>query len=188
MIKQYGSGNMQALQKKYTAKGVQWLTVFSSGQGGSGYFTPDKLTAMGKDKKMSSTIVPIRRERLGRLYGATNTPDLFVINPEGKVIYSGAIDSDRSPDPEAIKGATNYVAAALDEAMAGKSVTISNRPYGCGAHRSKPLAYSVNGLAASAASPFHLRCTLPKCLALFSSSCPFALIGSSILHPIKPGH
>ena len=112
-----------------------WLTVFSSADGNNGYYSPGTLNKMAKAKGMSSTLVPDPKGTLGHLYGATNTPDMFVIDPKGDVIYSGAIDSNRSADPESIKTSTNYVAAALDEAMAGKPVTTkSSRPYGCGIH------------------------------------------------------
>lgn len=133
--KHYDSKNMQSLQKKYTDKGVVWLTVFSTADGSDGYYPSNKLNQMAKAKGMASTLVTDSKGTLGRLYGATNTPDMFVIDPKGDLIYSGAIDNNRSPDPEAIKTSKNYVAAALDEAMAGKPVTTkSSRPYGCGIH------------------------------------------------------
>ncbi|HLK15688.1 MAG TPA: thioredoxin family protein [Fimbriimonadaceae bacterium] len=135
--KHYNSHNMQSLQKTYTEKGVAWLTVFSSPEGAQGYYTPDKLNAMAKEKGMSSTLIPDPKGALGQLYGATNTPNMFVIDPEGKLIYAGAIDDNRSSDPGVIKTSHNYVAAALDEAMAGKPVTTpKSRPYGCGIHYS----------------------------------------------------
>jgi hypothetical protein len=69
---------------------------------------------------------------VGRLYGARTTPQMFVINPEGKLIYQGAIDSVATPDPKDVAGATNYVKAALDEAIAGKPVsTPETKSYGC---------------------------------------------------------
>ncbi|MHB8635496.1 MAG: redoxin domain-containing protein [Fimbriimonadaceae bacterium] len=133
--KHYNSHNMQSLQKKYTSKGVVWLTVFSSPSGMPGYFPPEKLNAMAKAKGMYSKLVADANGTLGRLYGATNTPDMYVIDPKGKLIYSGAIDNNRTPDPAAIKTSKNYVAAALDEGMAGKPVvTKASRPYGCGIH------------------------------------------------------
>ncbi|PYK75577.1 MAG: thioredoxin family protein, partial [Verrucomicrobia bacterium] len=68
----------------------------------------------------------------GRAYNARNTPHMFVINPEGKIVYEGAIDSKATPNPADIPSSTNYVKAALDESMSGKSVANSNtRPYGC---------------------------------------------------------
>jgi hypothetical protein len=57
---------------------------------------------------------------------------MFVISPEGKVLYNGAIDDKRSANPADAKTANNYVRAALTEAKAGKPVTVaSTTPYGC---------------------------------------------------------
>ena len=57
---------------------------------------------------------------------------MFVISPDGKVIYQGAIDNKASSNPEDIATSTNYVKAALDESIGGKTVTTpSTRPYGC---------------------------------------------------------
>jgi peroxiredoxin len=69
---------------------------------------------------------------VGQLYGAKTTPHMFVINPEGKLIYQGAIDSIKSADEGDIAKAANHVTAALDEAMAGKPVTTAEtKAYGC---------------------------------------------------------
>ena len=69
---------------------------------------------------------------LGHLYGAKTTPHMFVINPEGVLIYDGAIDDKPTTDPDDIASAHNYVSTALQEAMAGKPVSISATPaYGC---------------------------------------------------------
>jgi len=70
--------------------------------------------------------------KAGQTYGAKNTPHMFIINPEGKVIYEGAIDSKASANPSDIAGASNYVKAALEESLGGKPVTTANtKPYGC---------------------------------------------------------
>ena len=69
---------------------------------------------------------------IGRLYDAKTTPDMFVIDPQGKLVYEGAIDDQPTPDPASLVGATNYVSAALQESMAGQPVkTAVTRPYGC---------------------------------------------------------
>ncbi len=132
--KHYGSGNMQALQKKYTDKGVVWLTICSSGEGKQGYYEPAALQELAKEKKLSSTAYLRDPDgSVGKEYGAKTTPNMFVVNPEGKLIYAGAIDDKPSPDPKDIPGATNYVAASLDASMAGKPVaTKTTVPYGCG--------------------------------------------------------
>ncbi len=131
--KHYGSGNMQKLQKAYTAKGVTWLSVYSSGPGKEGYASAAQANALTRDRGAAPTAVLLDPEgKLGRLYGAKTTPHMFVIDPLGKLVYAGAIDDKPSTDRADIPGAKNYVASALDEAMAGKSVTtVSSAPYGC---------------------------------------------------------
>ena len=57
---------------------------------------------------------------------------MVVINPEGKIVYEGAIDSKATPNPADISSSTNYVKVALDESLAGKPITTSTtKPYGC---------------------------------------------------------
>ena len=70
--------------------------------------------------------------KVGQAYGAKNTPHMFIINPEGKLVYVGAIDSKPTPKPDDIPSSTNYVKVALDESLAGKPVSnASTKPYGC---------------------------------------------------------
>lgn len=132
--KHYASGNMQGLQKKYTDKGVVWLTICSSAEGKQGYYESAALQEKAKESKFSSTAYLRDADgAVGRTYGAKTTPHMFVINPEGVLIYAGAIDDKPSPDPKDIAGASNYVASCLDESMAGKAVAAkSSTPYGCG--------------------------------------------------------
>lgn len=131
--KHYGSGNMQKLQAEFTGKGVVWLTIDSSAPGTEGSLTPEQANKTMADWKTHSTALLLDSDgKAGRAYGAKNTPHMFVVNPEGNVIYEGAIDSKASPNPADIPSSTNYVKAALDESMAGKSVSTPNsRPYGC---------------------------------------------------------
>ncbi|MEP6937707.1 MAG: redoxin family protein, partial [Chthoniobacterales bacterium] len=131
--KHYGSGNMQKLQEEFTGKGVVWLAVDSSAPGAEGSLTPDQANKTMADWKTHSTALLLDTDgKAGRAYGAKNTPHMFVVNPDGKVIYEGAIDSKATPNPADIPNSTNYVKVALDESMAGKPITTpSSRPYGC---------------------------------------------------------
>lgn len=131
--KHYGSGNMQKLQAEYTGKGVVWLTIDSNAPGFEGNISPEQAQKVMKDWNTKQTALLLDPEgKVGRAYNAHNTPDMFVINPEGKIIYQGAIDSKASPNPADIPSSTNYVKVALDESMNGKAVSTANtRPYGC---------------------------------------------------------
>jgi len=132
--KQYGSGNMQALQKKYTDKGVIWLSICSSAEGKQGYMTPEDAKTLSKERNAAPTDLLLDPSGVvGKAYGAKTTPHMFVIDPKGKVLYNGAIDDKPSTDPADVPGAKNYVAAALDQAMSGKKVQVaSTQSYGCG--------------------------------------------------------
>jgi peroxiredoxin len=131
--KHYGSGNMQRLQKEWTGKGVVWLTVISSAPGEQGYVTADQADAYFKEKNAAQTAVLLDPSgAIGRLYDARTTPHMFVIDPQGRLVYNGAIDDKPTTDLADVAGATNFVSAALTEAMAGKPVTTpTSRPYGC---------------------------------------------------------
>ena len=131
--KHYESGNMQKLQKEWTAKGVTWFTVISSAPGTQGYVdASNENSYMAKMKAAPTAALLDPSGQLGHMYGAKTTPHMFIINPQGKLIYDGAIDDRPTTDESDVNGAKNYVSLALDEAMAGKPVsTATTRPYGC---------------------------------------------------------
>jgi len=131
--KHYDSGNMQSLQKEHTAKGVVWLAANSSAPGKQGYFTPKIIQARsGKHGAAFSAYLLDPIGVTGRAYGARTTPHMYVISPEGRLVYEGGIDDRPTTDLSDIPGARNHVRTALDEAMAGKPVTVpTSVPYGC---------------------------------------------------------
>ena len=131
--KHYSSKNMQDLQKEWGAKDVVWLSVNSTVQGHyeyrDGKQMQEWMTSQGAAQK---AILIDAKSEVGNAYAAKTTPHMFVISPEGKVLYNGAIDDKRSANPSDAKTAHNYVRAALTEAKAGKPVTVaSTTPYGC---------------------------------------------------------
>src|SRR5213083_2516338 len=131
--KHYGSDNMQKLQDEYTGKGIVWLTIDSNAPGTQGSLTPEEAEKIATSWKAHETALLLDPEgNAGRAYGAKNTPNMVIINPEGKIIYRGAIDSKATPNPSDIPSSTNYVKAALDQSLSGKSVsTPETKPYGC---------------------------------------------------------
>jgi len=131
--KHYNSGNMQKLQKQWTAKGVVWFTVISSAPGKQGYMNAnEENNYLAKMGAAPTAVLLDSSGTIGHLYDAKTTPQMIVINPQGVVIYDGAIDDKPTTDLEDVPGATNYVSLALEQAMAGKEVTTTTtRPYGC---------------------------------------------------------
>jgi peroxiredoxin len=131
--KHYKSGNMQSLQKAYTAKGVIWLSIDSSAPGEEGNYPAEKLNQIASSDGAARTALLLDPDgKVGRLYGAKTTPDMYIIDPNGALVYEGAIDNKRSTDLADVKTATNYVKTALDAVLTGKTVpTTATRPYGC---------------------------------------------------------
>ena len=130
--KHYRSGNMQALQKKYSSD-VVWLAVNSTNRASSDWTDAGPLTAQLKDfGAQPARYLVDEPGKVGMAYGAKTTPHMFIIDPKGTVVYNGAIDDKRSTNVEDVKTSKNYVVAALDELKAGKPVTVaSTTPYGC---------------------------------------------------------
>jgi len=131
--KHYDSGNMQALQQKYTAAGVVWLTLASSAPGEQGYVTPAEAKADLAHWRATPTDFLLDPDgTVGRLYDARATPNMVVIDRTGRVAYMGAIDDTPSTRLADVKTAHNYVVAALDALAAGQPVAVtSTRAYGC---------------------------------------------------------
>lgn len=132
--KHYNTGNMPSLQKTYGDKGVVWLSICSSADGKQGNLAKDEISKRISDYKAVPTAYLIDANGVaGRSYGATCTPDMFIVGKDGVLIYSGAIDDKNSADEGDVKTAKNFVKSALDEALAGKPVSVSSsQAYGCG--------------------------------------------------------
>lgn len=131
--KHYDSGNMQALQKRFTAANVAWLTINSTAMAHPEFRKPDELAAWMRQRNGAPTALMLDPDgKVGHLYDARATPHMYVIDPKGTLIYAGAIDDKRSTNPDDVKVAKNYVAAALSDAMAGHVVGIGHTTaYGC---------------------------------------------------------
>jgi peroxiredoxin len=131
--KHYESGNMQRLQKEWTAKGVIWLSVISSAPGTQGYVTAAEENDYVKKMNAAPTAVLLDPSgAVGHLYAAKTTPHMYIVDPSGTLVYNGAIDDHPTSDAADIPASKNYVSAALHEALAGKKITEpATRPYGC---------------------------------------------------------
>jgi peroxiredoxin len=131
--KHYDTGNMQALQREATGQGVVWLTIISSAPGTQGHVSraeADELTTTRKAAPSAVLFDP--SGTVGRLYGATNTPHMYVIDRRGVLVYAGAIDDRPTTRRADVQGADNYVRAALQAVAAGQPVkTPITRAYGC---------------------------------------------------------
>lgn len=131
--KHYGSGNMQGLQQEATESGVVWLQVISSAPGEQGHLDgPGALARVRTDNAHPTATLLDPSGAMGRAYGARNTPHMFIVGGDGRVLYQGAIDDRPSARPSTLEGAHNYVRAALGDIAAGRAVAVAETtPYGC---------------------------------------------------------
>jgi len=133
VMKHYNSGNMQGLQKRFTGEGVQWIVVNSTAESHPEYLKPAELKAWLQTQGAAPTLAALDADgTIARAYAAKVTPHMYVIDPNGTLVYAGAIDDKRSANVADVKTATNYVVQAFAELRAGKQVSeASTNAYGC---------------------------------------------------------
>ncbi len=131
--KHYNSANMQGTQKDATAQGVVWLAINSTETASADYLTPAQLDRWMLTQKASPTRTLMDEDgTVGKAYGARTTPHMYIVDPKGKLIYAGGIDSVPSSRIDDIKTAVNYVKQGVREALAGQPLaSATTRPYGC---------------------------------------------------------
>jgi hypothetical protein len=131
--KHYGSGSMQELQRTMTARGTVWLSICSSAPGNQGYYEGEELKEKLKEENASPTAYLVDADgTVGKLYGAKTTPHMFIVDPQGVLIYEGGIDNIASTDRDDIAKATNYVKEVMAAAWDGKPLPVkTTRSYGC---------------------------------------------------------
>lgn len=131
--KHYNSGNMQKTQIAAAKEGVVWISVISSKEGTQGYVTGAQADKLNSDRKFAPNHVLLDPDgSMGRAYNAKTTPQMFIITPDGKLAYQGAIDSIATTDTADLPKATNYVLTSLAALKAGKSPDPAmTRSYGC---------------------------------------------------------
>lgn len=131
----YEKGAMQNLQKEAITHGAAWISINSSAEGKEGHLDDAAAVKKAVAEHHSNTehYLLDHDGKIGRAYGATTTPHMFVIDAKGTLVYQGAINDKPSTDPDDIGKAHNYVSAALASLKAEKTVAPAHtQPYGCG--------------------------------------------------------
>ena len=129
----FKTGAMQELQDWAASKGVVWFLVNSAGKHSGSYRDPATAKKEWDELKIKATAwIDDHDGKVGRLYGMRTTPDMFVIDKNGVLVYSGAIDDRPEPEGDPRK-ARNYVREAINGLMAGgKIAVVETKSYGCG--------------------------------------------------------
>jgi hypothetical protein len=129
----YSSGMMQRLQRQAAADGVVWLTVISSAPGKQGFLTGPQVPKWKASVGAAPADVLLDPAGdIGHAYDARTTPDMYVIDHEGRLVYAGAIDDNPSTNLADARSSHNYVVAALTDLKAGRPISPAiTKPYGC---------------------------------------------------------
>lgn len=105
---------------------VVWLTICSSAPNKHGHMTPDQINFINRrEKSAADYYLSDESGAVGRSYGATTTPEIFIINSSGKIAYHGAFDDDtQEPGPGEVPlpNTKNYVLQALQDLVSGVPV------------------------------------------------------------------
>lgn len=121
---------MTSVQKEFTQKGVVWVIINSTNPKHRDYREASELKKIYSEWGATYTAYLLDLDgKVGKMFDAKTTPHMFIIDKEGKLVYAGAIDDDpRGEKKEKI----NYVRNALNELLAGKTISVSvTKPYGC---------------------------------------------------------
>lgn len=131
--KHYRTGNIPGQQGKWTERGVVWFSIVTSPPGTQGYYPPARMDAKSAELRNAATAVLYDSDgTVGRQYKARTTPHLFVIDPEGTLVYMGGIDDVPTARNQDLARATQLADRALEQATSGEPVTQpTSRPYGC---------------------------------------------------------
>jgi len=131
--KHYKTDNMQKTQRLAAAEDAVWLSIVSSAPGKQGYVSGAEANELTASRNAAPTAVVLDPAgTAGRTFAAKTTPHMYIIDEAQTLVYQGAIDDNRSVRASTVKGAKNYVVAALDDLKAGQAVGESDTaPYGC---------------------------------------------------------
>lgn len=132
-VRKHYQGNMQALQKDFTQRGVVWLAINSTEDASSDYLPPPQRARWMRDQGASPSATLVDEDgTVGKRYGARVTPHMFIVDAQGRLAYAGAIDSISSAHVADIEKATNHVRQGLTELLAGKPLSVNtSQAYGC---------------------------------------------------------
>lgn len=130
---QYESGVMPELQRWAASQGIVWLSVLSTHPSRRDYLPPDKADALHRGRGGApAALLMDSAGGMGRAYRAVVTPHMFIVEPKGELVYSGAISDNPTMSASEARASRNYVRAALDDLAAGRKIaTPSTRPFGC---------------------------------------------------------
>ncbi len=131
--KHYSTDNMQSLQQYAKDNDIIWISIISSAKGKQGHVSAEEANKIAEEETSHAAHIILDAEgTIGRLYNAKTTPHMYIINKDGDLAYMGAIDDISTADPDDVEKANNYVKAAMEALVEGKTPEIATTSaYGC---------------------------------------------------------
>ena len=127
----HNDGEMSKTANYWMEKDVVWLAINSGKPGNQGTGLQKNADAK-KDWNLKYPVLLDEKGEVGQAYGAKTTPQMFVIDPQGILVYKGAYDNDKRGKLRGKSKHEVYVSAALKEVVNGKKVSNpETKPYGC---------------------------------------------------------
>lgn len=127
-------GSLKGMADKLSSNSsIVWLAINSGGAGRQGYGAEANRKGV-ENFGLEHPVLLDSEGKVGKAYGATNTPHMFIVDPKGTLVYAGAIDNSPDGEGQSPSGGSlvNYVSQALEELAQGKSVSVpKTKAYGC---------------------------------------------------------
>jgi peroxiredoxin len=138
VIYAYGEGELREMRARHASTGIVWLTINSTppSEPGADLALNQQFAAA---HHLTQPILMDPTGVVGRSYGARTTPEMFVVNERGVLVYAGALDNAPRGKVQSLAQKTNYVEMAIADLRSGHAVTqTTTRPYGCEIRYVKP--------------------------------------------------
>lgn len=118
------------LGNSYAAKGVGVIAVNANDPKVADEDSYDVMQQRAKEGGMQFPYVVDATSNLARAFGATRTPEAFLFDKDGKLVYHGAID-DNAQEPSKVEN--TYLKNALEAVVSGREVAVKEtKSIGCG--------------------------------------------------------
>lgn len=118
------------LGNEYASKGVGVVAVNSNDPAVAAEDSFESMQQRAKERGMKFPYVVDATSDVARVFGATRTPEVFLFDASGKLVYKGAVD-DNAKDAAAVK--ESWLRGALEAVVAGTApAKAETKAIGCG--------------------------------------------------------
>jgi peroxiredoxin len=123
-------GELAKLGRDYQRSGVGIVAISANDESAFPEDGPEKLAEMSRELGFTFPYLFDQSQEVARAYDAQCTPDFFLYDSKGKLVYRGQLDDSRPGNEIPVTG--KDLRAALDALVAGKPISPNQRPsIGC---------------------------------------------------------